>query len=435
MFCFLLLFCITSCSNNTFAQRNRKAEKETPEQILNISPPAAAPAIPAKADTTLPVEKENRKDKNKSFNVSLLLPLFLNEVKQTETDSIPVFHHNNSTNQGIHLYEGIRFALDSLSHRGISFRINILDTRQDEETVKTIVAAPEFYNADLIIGPVYNSSMKIAADYAKKYNIPIVAPLSPAESITADNPYFFQPNPGIGVHCKTIYDYATTHYPKENLLLIHQDADKEVWEHFKPLTGAASCRDLLFTGGKFVDVTGKNPATDLKSYLKTNASNVIMVASFDLQFAHKLSRLLFNLSEDYTFVIIGLPVWNPENDLRLDYLEKLNTHFTLASYITDTLFFNSAFARRFNDTFGHFPNETNYKGFDMGYYFGSLLATHGKDFYKKFPDLPDTLNHTVFNFQKKYTEGSFSNETRFLYFENTHVFLFRYDNYTLKKLK
>jgi hypothetical protein len=38
-------------------------------------------------------------------------------------------------------------------------------------------------------------------------------------------------------------------------------------------------------------------------------------------------------------------------------------------------------------------------------------------------------------FRKSYTEGSYENETRFLYYENHNVMLFRYNNYTLQRLK
>jgi hypothetical protein len=315
----------------------------------------------------------------------------------------------------------------------------VLDTRQDDSLVRVLCARPEFYDADLVIGPVYNSSMKVAAEYAKKYSVPIVAPLSPAEDITINNEYFFQANPGLGAHCNTLFKYVEEKYASENILLIHQSVDKETTDYFKALFyGSAKkmqYQELLYSSGKYTDVTYKNPATDLKSRLKSNANNIIIVSSINLQFAHKLSRELYSLSDDYTFIVIGLPIWNPENDLNIDYLQKLNTHFTLGAQLPDTLYYAAGLAKKFNDAFHRFPNETCYKGFDIGFFFGNMLMEHGKNFQKKIEDETFPANHTVFDFQKTYTQGSFEKETQFMHYENRHVFLFRYNDYSLQKLK
>jgi hypothetical protein len=315
----------------------------------------------------------------------------------------------------------------------------VLDTRQDDETVRMACLKPEFYEADLIIGPVYNNNLKIAAAYAQKYEIPIVSPLSPAENLTSDNKYFFMANPGLTMHCKKLIEYVSKNYPNENIILVHQKNDEDIAQIFRNQILRIAPRiikhDLLYTYGKYTDINGQTAHTDLKSRLKGYGYNIILVASLDLQFAHKLSRELFNLSNDYHFVVMGLPIWNPENDLRIDYLEKINTHFTLASYLADTCYFASSFARHFNEIFGHYPNEINYKGFDIGYFFGKALALYGQNFYDEIENIITPAHHTDFMFRKSYTEGSYENETRFLYYENHNVMLFRYNNYTLQRLK
>jgi len=443
VFSILLLLILSSCSNNTFAQRNRKSDRDkepaitSPEVIPSDSVPSDVIVAP------VPTETSDKKEK-RTFNITLLLPLFLNEAEEIKEDTadvqpVAVQYVSNKAVQALDLYQGIKSAFDSLTSLGASFNINVFDTRMDDTTIRAICAKPEFYNADLVIGPVYNSSMKIAAEYAKKYNVPIVAPLSPAENITTDNEYFFQANPGIGAHCQTLFNYIAQHHASDNIILLHQAADKDAYADFRAYFDAASkpilYHDLIYTYGKYTDAANKTPATDLKSRLKSNANNIIVVASIDLQFAHKLSRELYNLSDDYTFMVFGLPIWNPENDLRLDYLEKINTHFTLGAHLPDTLYYAAGFAKKFNETYHRYPNDACYKGFDIGFFFGHMLMEHGKNFQKKIEDETFPANHTVFDFQKIYSPGSFNQETKFLHYENRHVFLFRYDNYTLKRLK
>jgi ABC-type branched-subunit amino acid transport system substrate-binding protein len=431
-----LLCCITSCSKNTIAQRIKKSDKELPVQVIPAPVPRQDTAQHVFPTDDVIVPSKRHKD---TYKIALLLPLFLNEAK-TENDSLETFQVKNKSVQGLDLYQGIKFAFDSLAHNtGINFQLNVLDTKQDDETVRMICLKPEFYDADLIIGPVYNNSLKVAATYAKKYEIPMVSPLSPAENLTVNNEYFFMANPGLSVHCKKLIHHIAGNYPNENVLLIHQKSDEETADVFRNIFLRSSHsivkHDLLYTNGKYTDISGKIPATDLKSRLKSNGNNIIIAASLDLQFAHKLSRELFNLSDEYTFVVFGLPIWNPENDLRLDYLEKINTHFTLAFHLPDSSFYASTFAKKFEAVFKNFPNETGYKGFDIGYFFGKMLIEHGSNFQKHIETETFPANHTNFVFKKSYTDGSFEKEMQFLYFENKHVFLFRYDNFSLKQLK
>ena len=428
-FLFVMLF--SFCAETKPAYTN-KSVIEIPEIKVEKEFPQPNKAVEA-----------NKKDDSKTlkqFNVSLLLPLFLSEVQAVETvnDSVPKIPQvNKSATLGIELYEGVKFALDSLAaESGNSFIINIADTKQNEEELKTILASPNFYSADLVIGPIYNSLLKIAAAQAKKYNIPLVSPFSPAENLTENNERFFMVNPGIKTHLSTIAQYAATQFSNDNILVIRQGNDKDLATTFKQVAnGKLNYKELIYTYGKYNDAANKDVAIDLKSRLKSNSNNVIIVPSIDLQFAHKLSRELYSLTEEFPIVVIGLPIWSPENDLRLDYLEKINTHFTQAAFVVDSFLHNATIANRFFEIYGHYPNENNFKGFDIGNYFGKLLIAEGKDFYKNIEQYNIQGIHTTFNFKSSYSDGNLQEETKFLYFENKQVHLFRLENFELKKLK
>ena len=48
----------------------------------------------------------------------------------------------------------------------------------------------EFSKMDLIIGPVYNSTLRTAAPFSKQKRIPLISPLSPADQLVVEHPYF-----------------------------------------------------------------------------------------------------------------------------------------------------------------------------------------------------------------------------------------------------
>lgn len=383
----------------------------------------------------------SQEEQKQTYKISLLLPLFVDDAKsydESDTTASKNVQVNKNSAIGIELFQGIKYAFDSLAQESnYNFILNISDTKQNEETLKGILASPNFYDADLAIGPVYNNMLKIASEQAKRYNIPLVSPLSPAENLTSENKRFFMANPGIKAHLKTMLNFVKAEYATENILIVRQSSEKEYADYLKQnVANAFNYKELVYSAGKYTNAANKEaPATELKTNMKTNGYNVVLVPSIDLQFAHKLSRELFNIAAEYPVIVIGLPIFSPENDLRLDYLEKINTHFTQAAYINDSMFHSAAFAQRFFELYGQYPSETNIKGFDIAYFFGKQLIQHGKDFYKTIEEVEGTSIHTTFKFKEAYSEGSMQQETKFLYYENKHVHLFKLEEYMLKKMR
>lgn len=375
----------------------------------------------------------------KVLNITIILPLYIKPTLH-ELDSVFAKNKNYAMTQpvmGLELYHGLLFGLDSLSKNyPVEFNITLFDSENSNEKIKEIMASPAFYNSDLIIGPVYNEIMKPAAEKAKLYNIPIVFPLSPAENITQENPRFFKVNPGIQQHIKFIFDFVKENFSKQNILWLQQTADKEVAQFFSTMASEKlNYKTINFVNDKFYGKDSLLKKATIEPFLSKDVNNVIIVPSIDLEFAHKLSRNLSVIAKDFQITLIGMPVWNPENDLRLDYLEKLNVHFTQSANIPDSMFYESSFAQSFFQLFNYYPTANIIKGFDIAYFFGKILYKEGKDFHQKIENYKMPCYHTNFAFKPIYSRGSFSEETKFLYFENTELHIFKIEDLELKKVK
>lgn len=410
-----------------------------------------------KADVTFSHEDKNTSEHDNFFEDSLYVPMHLEEQTFKITFILPLYlksvlseidsltsNKNEATQSnaiskaklGLAFYHGLLFGLDSLSKNyPVTFEITLLDSENDEEKVKEITASPAFYTADLIIGPVFNNTMKIAAEKAKKYNIPIVFPLSPTEEITQENHYFFKVNPGIHNHLKYIHQWVAENFSNQNILLIQETADEASTQYFSSLPKENWNFSIInFLEDKFYMKDATQRKNSIESFLSKEKNNVIVVPSIKLEFAHKLSRHLQEFADSYKITLIGMPIWNPENDLRLDYLEKLNLHFTQSAYLPDSLFFNSHFAQSFFNVFKYYPSVHQIIGYDIAYYFGKLLFLEGKNFKNKVENYRMPCYHTEFNFKRSYSEGSFHEETKFLYFENTELHIFKIENLQLIKV-
>jgi hypothetical protein len=103
------LFCLVSCSNSTFAQRNRKSDRDKEPSITSPEVIPSDNVPPPVIETPVPEETTDKKEK-RTFNITLMLPLFLNEAEEIKEDTAAVQAGNiqyvkNNAVQGLDLYQ------------------------------------------------------------------------------------------------------------------------------------------------------------------------------------------------------------------------------------------------------------------------------------------------------------------------------------------
>ena len=80
---------------------------------------------------------------------------------------------------------------------------------------------------NLIIGPFFEGSLKIVAQFAKKHNIKIVDPVSAEDSILKGNPTFFEASPSIAMQLKELAKCIVGRYPTSPLIIVHNNKESE----------------------------------------------------------------------------------------------------------------------------------------------------------------------------------------------------------------
>ena len=103
--------------------------------------------------------------KKGQYNVALLLPFPL-----TETDEEALLRHQRFTD----LYAGIALAKEALARQNILLNLYAYEAPADTNKVKAVLNMPEMASMDLIIGPVYKSTSRIASKYALENKLNMV---------------------------------------------------------------------------------------------------------------------------------------------------------------------------------------------------------------------------------------------------------------------
>ena len=359
---------------------------------------------------------QDKSARKEIYNVALMLPLFLSETDEINTDNPPSdaesSYHSLSF---IQFYEGFRIAVDSLRKSGIPVRLYIFDVNQDTNAAKRILRNPDLKKMDLIIGLLFHRSFQIVSAFALKNHIPLVNPVSERASIINANPYIYKVVPSQESQVAELTSYLVQNFQGENILVIKdsQSGDKEAVEILKQ-----TCAD------KNINVKILNGIDDEFTFLSKEKGNVIIVFSENKVFALELFTKLNKVRNDFNMTLVGLPRWDKLEGLEPEYLVNLKTHLMVPSFVDYQEQETKKFVSGFQEKYKTDPDLLAFQGFDIAFYFISALRMFGK-----------SIDHCIPGYQIKTLQSNFQfTQSKGNGFSNQHWEIFKYENYRLKRV-
>jgi len=444
----LLLICLLTL-NACFAQRKSHGAPKGYDIIDDNTPapPATGNSI---SDTIIPVVTPGGTDGTAAFkhkavyNVALVLPFYL--------DSFPTFDGGlyPKAQIGIDYYKGALMALDSLQKVGLNVKLHVFDSYPDTY-LEVLTTSGKLKGMDLIIGPVFNSSMKLMAKYAMAAGIPVWSPFSPAADITSKNPYFLMANPRVETHAKKMIEFVTDSFSNANIITLYQftDQEKRFLELYRAHIAACNQKLNLSTATfkpqpivlkeKYIENYGsglpKISATEIKALLVDGKQNVILVPSMKIPFILNIIRELYPLVDNYDLTLVGTTTMGNEVDLQLNYLNGLKVHYTQSYYINPALYdsdFYSGYVAKHHAE----PSEYALNGFDQMLFLGNAIKKFGTSFGQQINNLSFEGWATGYKMNPVQLQPSVTDTAVVIdYWDNQHVYILRYNNYTLERAK
>ncbi len=151
---------------------------------------------------------------------------------------------------------------------------------------------------------------------------------------------------------------------------------------------------------------------------------MFVVFATDQAFLTVTLRALDKLTQTFPVTLFGHPNWAKASFLQISQLQRLKTHITSADKIDYMAVETTKFIKAYRKTFHLEPGEYAIKGFDEGYYLGTLLSTDAGAFKKLDRSGYEGL-HNQFSFIKTANAG----------WVNTHVGIYQYQNFELKQVE
>ena len=364
--------------------------------------------------TVQPV-KEVKPVAAKVSTISLLLPFGLDHLSQGSTYSTVSLREADIA---LGYYRGFKLALDSLTAQGYNYKLQVYDTRDQKAQVHSLANNPAVKNSDLIVGPVFPDDVKaFNAAYPNSHQ-PIVSPLSPAPPSTVKSPQLITVMPPLEYHAWSAAKYINDKIQPETVFILKSgfSDENEYIIPFKKAIDSLSKKQI-----KVVAITVVHgQLSSLYPQLSTTDKNVFIIPATDQHFLNITLRALDTLNTTYPVTVFGHPNWVNFSFLKTDLLQRLNTHITSADHVNYKATNIIAFMRKYREAYHVEPTAYAIKGFDEGLYFGKIVAT---DSLKNLTKTNFTGLHNSFQFQKKTGLG----------WVNTHVNVYKYANFELKK--
>jgi hypothetical protein len=314
---------------------------------------------------------------------------------------------------GLDFYNGILMAVDSLKKSSTSFDLRIIDTKQKNNSLATLLTDSSLQKPTLIISAVTNKAdTKLIADFALAHQAPMVSAVFPNDAGVTNNPFFTVLNPTLKTQCEAIYNYIQTNFSKNTILYLKKKgATEDYIQNIIVDNNSKTSKSFLN-----IEVADSINFADIVPYLDSTKQNILLCGSLKESFGASIVKTL-NEHPAYKTTVIGMPTWDGEKSLNAANVEII---YASPFYFNGNEKLLKQLTAAYKLKYLGRPSDQFFKGFESMLYFTSGLSS------KPTP---------VFNSLKLMPVYNADNKSQVDYLENKNLYFFRKQNGQIKSAK
>jgi len=346
-------------------------------------------------------------------NIALMLPF------KSKRDSLD-FNNDRLLNITTDFYLGSLVAIDSLGKQGLSINMKVYDTENSEFVSKKLSQNSEFNKYDVVIGPMFLKNVQTVSNNLKNSGTLILSPLSSKDHISINNHNLVQQIPTDSQMALEMLQYIKANYKGQKLVLISDDNSKSGVDYTSMINEIKSI-DTLQNMELIKPTKGYIKLDVFKKSIDSEKENWILLLGDNELFVKDVIHNLGVLPEENNITLFAFKKGKNYDNIDNNYLNRVNFHFPTSNYFNDKLDSSKAFNSNYRNTYNTNPSKYSMMGFDMTYDILIRLATSN-----------DIVQQGI----------SQRLLTKFNYIENTSnsilnngIYIVKYDNLELKKLK
>jgi len=356
---------------------------------------------------------QNNTDIQERKKIILFLPLEIDAVFNGNEYILGNKNLPKTMLPGLDFYNGVIMALDSIKKINSALDIRIIDAKQKNNPLTTLLTDSSLQKPALIISAITSrTDTKLIADFALTQQTQMVSAIFPNDAGVTNNPFFTVLNPTLKTQCEAIYNYIQTNFSKNSILYLKKKGTTEDYIQ-NIIQGGNSKTTQPFLN---IDVPDSIAFADIVPYLDSTKQNILLCGSLKENFGYSIVKML-NDNPAYKATIIGMPTWDGEKSLNVPNVEIIyaspyyfNSNEKLLKQLT------GAYKQKYLGR----PSDQFFKGYETMLYFINSLLFQTSPAFNTFKIMP------VYNADSK---------SQVDYLENKNLYFFRKQNGQIKSAK
>jgi len=377
--------------------------------LASCSPKITKPVVKTPAK---PVEQKDAVRFTQG-NISVFIPFQLNKFNLRNVTKAQI----SKADMAVDFYQGLMLGIDSAANSGLNFKVNVFDSRDDMSQLALLSKKEAVRASNLLIGPIFPDGLKYMTAFSKANNMPIVSPLAASKPTEFVNPNLISVVNNIEQHGLKVADYIAKHYKADQTIVVLINTKKSTDEAFAtPIKKQFAAQYPNFLVQEF------SSTFVFETKMVKGKKYAVVLCSDDAPFvAPSLTKLyrLKNIS-GYPIQVYGHPNWAKQT-YNIEQLQNLQTILSSSYHIDYKSKPVVEFIKAYRGKYEFEPSEYAFKGFDVGFYFGKLMAKYG-------------ANYTDFIIKEDYkglhNDFHFGYDAEYGYY-NQHLTMLQYKNMAL----
>jgi ABC-type branched-subunit amino acid transport system substrate-binding protein/predicted negative regulator of RcsB-dependent stress response len=323
------------------------------------------------------LQEQKKSSVKDEYNVAVLFPF--------QPDNLLASDRPRNNQFALDMYAGIKMAQEQLIANGIKINVFAYDIASDGDKMLNLINLPEFSSMDLLIGPLYSTTNKVAVSYANSRNIGLINPISTNAQLVENNPAAYLLQPAVETQMQQSAEYAFDNFPKKTAVIFYGATPKDstlahYYRRFFEQKGGKVSQFTRLSPTNMAQISqsveGLNNQTVGHVFVSTDNTTIIA------NFINALER------KSTLFPVLTMPNWLEQRMISFEQLERRNVHFIYPEYVPFNADTVQAFRKNYIAKRNIVPSVYSYQGYDMMMFFGKILAEHGTFFHQALHQQP-----------------------------------------------
>ncbi len=309
------------------------------------------------------------------YEVALMVPFMLSEVH--DLDNVKTIKDLSEVKslEFVQFYESFLTAFKEFEKNGVKVTLRVFDVSSDTNKLNKILNSVDFQNVDLIIGPFFTSTYKIASNWAKKNQVYIVNPFSQREDLFVDNPFAIKMASSKKSQSQKIAKYCNLLSSEANVVIVHNGSTEEkkmlinLKQSFALFAPKISIIDVLYSQKGISGVSEK---------IMEDRLNIVIALMSKEAVVTNFVRRLYELKRE-NVTLFAPDSWAEYDNIETDYFEYLHLHIFDDNFVDYSDELTIKFVEQFRESYHTEPELKKYgfHGYDICKYFVGALIKEG----------------------------------------------------------